>query len=244
MTGAPGTKAALTQYDYTDPYLVQAGQVTLLMFDSSDSNTGTVDTATLSSASATKYPNMTIPAIYTAQLNAILATIPAGTNVVYVTHKATYDVRQAKVSNDLAGGDYTQQNVFNGITPGGVPAVIKMMVSGHDHQFQVVDFKNGVLPPMVVVGNSGTLLDNNSGSQPQMFSPDTTGTNANATYILPGVTGSPTVTVLATANRSEYGFTVMDANSTGYLVNVYNTSSAKQARCGVTLATRQMVCSQ
>ena len=244
QVGAPGTKGALTQYDYTDPYVVKAGQVSLVMFDSSDSSTGSVDNTTTSSATATKYPSMTIPAIYSAQLNAVLGTIPAGSNVVYVTHKAAYDIRQAKTAQGyLMGGDFTQQSVFNGVSSA-LLAPIKLLVSGHDHQYQAVTFAGGVLPPMMVVGNSGTLLDNQTGTQPQAFTPDTTGKNAGATYALPGVSSTATVTLTATSDRSEYGFTVMDANSTGYLINVYNTSSNKQGRCGLTLATRSLLCAQ
>ncbi len=236
MTGAPGARGPLTPYDYTEPYAVQAGKITLLMFDSSDSNTSAPDTTTVST------DGRTIPQIYTAQLTAALAPL-ANKDVFYITHKAGYDIRLAKLNGNLQGGDATQQSVFDALTPGAVPAQIKLLISGHDHQFQVVDFKNDYAPQLVV-GNSGTLLDNQSGTQPQTFTPDTTGTNADAGYALPGVRGTPTIMVQASANRSEYGFTVMDATTAGYLVNVYNLSSSKQARCAVTLSPRSMLCAQ
>ena len=236
MAGAPGAKGPLTAYDYTPPYVVQAGQVSLLMFDSSDSNTTAPDTATLSGG-------QTLPQIYTAQLNAALAPL-AGGNVFYITHKATYDIRQAKIGNSLAGGDATQQSVFDAITPGGVPAQVKLLISGHDHQFQVVNFASSSYAPMLVVGNSGTLLDNNSGAQPQTFAPDATPGNAGASYALPGVAGTPTTTLTGTADQSEYGFTVLDAVAGGYIANVYNMSSNKLARCVVQLSPRSMACTQ
>ncbi len=234
MAGAPGAKGPLTPYDYTPPYTVNAGQVTLLMFDSSDSNTSAVDTTTLST------DGRTVKQIYTAQLTAALAPL-SGANVFYVTHKPTYDIRPAKVNGNLAGGDYTQQSVFEGISPGGVPAPIKLLVSGHDHQFQMVNF-GANYAPQLVVGNSGTLLDNNSGAQPQAFTPDVTGTNNGATYALPGVALTATTTIRATADRSEYGFTVMDAINNGYVANVYNLASNKLARCVMTLYPRSMAC--
>ena len=236
MAGAPGAKGPLTPYDYTDPYVVQAGKISLLMFDSSDSNTTAPDKTTVST------DGRTLPQIYTAQLQAALAPL-ANSNVFYVTHKAGYDIRLAKLNGNLVGGDATQQSVFDGLTPGAVPAQIKLLVSGHDHQFQVVNFTSNYAPQLVV-GNSGTLLDNNTGSQPQTFTPDTTGTNANAGYALPGVAGTPTIMVQASNNRSEYGFTVMDATSTGYLVNTYNLSSSKVARCAISLSPRSMLCAQ
>ena len=236
MTGAPGAKGPLTPYDYTDPYVVQAGKISLLMFDSSDSNTSAPDTTTVST------DGRTIPQIYTAQLTAALAPL-ANSNVFYITHKAGYDIRLAKLNGNLQGGDATQQSVFDALTPGSVPAQIKLLVSGHDHQFQVVDFKSNYAPQLVV-GNSGTLLDNQTGSQPQTFTPDTSGTNAGASYALPGLTGTPTIMVQASNDRSEYGFTVMDATTYGYLVNTYNLSSNKVARCAITLSPRSMLCAQ
>ena len=236
MVAAPGAKGPLTPHDYTDPYVVQAGKISLLMFDSSDSNTTAPDTTTLST------DGRTIPQIYTQQLQAILPSV-ASASVFYVSHKASYDIRLAKVNGNLAGGDATQQSVFNAITPGAVPGQIKLLVSGHDHQFQVVDFQQNYAPQLVV-GNSGTLLDNNTGAQPQMFTPDTTGNNAGAAYALPGITGTPTVMLQATKDRSEYGFTVLDATSYGYLVNAYNLSSAKLARCAIGLNPRTMICAQ
>ena len=236
MTGAPGAKGPLTPYDYTDPYVVNAGKISLLMFDSSDSNTSAPDTTTVST------DGRTIPQIYTQQLAAALTPL-ANTDVFYITHKAGYDIRLAKLNGNLQGGDATQQSVFDQLTPGAVPAQIKLLISGHDHQFQVVDFKSNYAPQLVV-GNSGTLLDNQSGTQPQTFTPDTTGTNSGASYALPGVAGTPTIMVQATNNRTEYGFTVLDATTSGYLVNTYNLSSAKVARCAITLTPRSMLCAQ
>ena len=248
MLGAPGVKGPLTAYDYTDPYVVHAGPTTLVMFDSSDSNTAAPDGTTLANNSA--QPQLpqgtngkTLPQIYAAQLQAVLAPL-ASSNVIYVTHKATYDIRPAKLNGALAGGDATQQSVFDSLTPGAVPSQVKLLVSGHDHQFQVVDFANPSYAPQLVVGNSGTLLDNNTGSQPQGFVPDTAGKNTGAAYALPGVAGTPTVAIQATADRSEYGFTVLDATASGYVVNVYNLSSNKLARCAIALNPRSMLCAQ
>ena len=142
-----------------------------------------------------------------------------------MTHISTDDIRPATVNGSLAGGDATQQSVFDTLTPGTVPAEIKLLISGHDHQFQVVDFKSSYAPQLVV-GDSGTLLDNSTGTQPQ------------------GVAGTPTVMLQATNDRAEYGFTVLDATAAGYLVNVYNLSSNKLARCAITLNPRSMLCAQ
>lgn len=233
MVGGPGAKGPLTPYDYMPPYVVQAGQISIVMFDSSDSNTSVPDLATKST------DGRTLPQIYTDQLRAVLAPL-ADKNVVYVTHKATYDIRPATVNGDLAGGDATQQSVFDGLTKGAVPAQVKLLVSGHDHQFQVVAFQTQNYAPQLVVGNSGTLLDNN-GAQPQAFVPDAKGANFNAAYALPGVEGTPAIAILATADRSEYGFTVLDAFRGGYVANVHNLTSNKLARCAISLQPRSML---
>ena len=234
MAGAPGAKGPLTPYDYMPPYVVQAGQISIVMFDSSDSNTSVPDLATKST------DGRTLPQIYTDQLRAVLAPL-ADKNVVYVTHKATYDIRPATVNGDLAGGDATQQSVFDGLTKGAVPAQVKLLVSGHDHQFQVVAFQTQNYAPQLVVGSSGTLLDNNNGAQPQASAPDAKGPNFNAAYALPGVEGTPAIAILATADRSEYGFTVLDAFRGGYVANVHNLTSNKLARCAISLQPRSML---
>lgn len=235
MAGAPGAAGPLTPYDHTPPFVVHAGRVSLVMFDSSDSNTSAADVKTVST------DGRTLPEIYRDQLAAVLAPL-AQRDVFYITHKSTYDIRLAKLNGNLAGGDATQQSVFDSLTPGAVPAQVKLLISGHDHQFQVVDFKGGDYAPQLVVGNSGTLLDNNDGNQPQAFVPDTTGTNAGAAYALPGIEGTPTIAIQATADRSEYGFTVLDATHDGYIVNAYNLSSSKVARCAIALHPRSMRC--
>lgn len=237
MNGAPGAVGPLTPYDYTPPYVVRAGRVSLVMFDSSDSNTSAADLKTVST------DGRTLPDIYKEQLAAVLAPL-ADRHVFYVTHKSTYDIRLAKLNGNLAGGDATQQSVFDSLTPGAVPAPIKLLISGHDHQFQVVDFQGADYAPQLVVGNSGTLLDNNDGNQPQAFVPDTTGSNAGAAYALPGVAGTPTVTIRATSDRAEYGFTVLDATEAGYVARVHNLTSNTLARCVIAFSPRSMRCAR
>ena len=237
MVGAPGVKGPLTPFDYEPPYTVMAGQVTLLMFDSSDSNTTAPDLTTLTP------DGLTLAQEYTQQLTAALAPL-ANANVFYVTHKASYDIRLATIGGNLAGGDATQQSVFNGITPGGVPPQIKLLMSGHDHQFEVVSFASSNYAPQLVTGNSGTLLDNNTGSQPQLFVANAAPTDAGRAYALPGVGPAATTTIQSNADRSEYGFTVLTAVSGGYVANVYNVSSNKLARCVLQLSPRAMQCVQ
>ena len=243
MTGAPGTRTSyVSDFDYSAPYVVKAGQVSLLMFDSSDSNTTAPDSTT-TTLPTSPYPSMTIPSIYTSQLGAILPTLSAS-NLFFVTHKSSFDIRQAKVNGSFAGGDATQQSVFNTLSGGGVPAQIKLIVAGHDHQFEVVNFTDSRYAPQLTTGNGGTLLDNNTGSQPQAFSPDTNPGNSGASYAVPGVANTPTITIQSDADQAVYGFTVLTSVNGGYIANAYNTASGKLARCSVQLSLRSMMCTQ
>ena len=257
MPGAPGTKVSyIGPYDVTPPYVVKAGQVALLMFDSSDANTSG-DTGTVKTiASATGYTptaGLTLTQVYEQQLGAVLPGL-AGQNVFYVTHKAPYDIRSNAQQNPsvvpgatYVGGDFTQQNVLAQLNGGpGVPAAIKAFIAGHDHQFQAVSFSNSSYAPQVLTGNSGTLLDQNSGTQPQTFTPDATYTYAPATnnpVYGAGGTGA-LVNVQLIADQALYGFTVMDAVTGGYTVTSYNVSGPRTARCALTLNPRSIVCSQ
>ena len=108
----------------------------------------------------------------------------------------------------------------------------------------MVDFQGADHAPQLVVGNSGTLLDNNDGNQPQAFVPDAAGSNAGAAYALPGVAGTPAIAIRATADRSEYGFTVLDATAGGYVAHAHNLTSNTMARCVVTPSPRSMRCAR
>lgn len=63
-----------------------------------------------------------------------------------------------------------------------------------------------------------------------------------AACAVPGVVGTPTVTVRATANRAEHGSTVLDAAQAGYIAHLHNLTSNTLARCVVTLSPRAMRC--
>ena len=235
-TGPTNHTGPLTAHDYTDPYFVAAGQVQLMMFDSSIANDST--------------PDSTVGPIFANQITTALGTLPANADVLYVTHKPTYAIL-AQSGTNYSGGDATEQSVFESL--GGVPAQIKLLVSGHDHQFQMVNLSSASsqrYAPQMVIGNSGTLLDNQAINNPnvgdhQTFTPDTTGNAAGGTYNI--ATSSTTTasigTVTGSADRAQYGFAVLDATSNGYVANVYTLGSNRSARCVVTFAPfRNMAC--
>jgi len=271
-TQPPGYTGTVTTYvgpyDHTEPYLVHAGSVTLLMFDSSDDNTSAPD-LTHRTLATDPYPSMTLPAVYEAQLTILLSTIESAPtqnpNGIFVTHKSTYDIRSSptnttQTNGPFSGGDATMQYVFNYLTsgdantatPNGVPSEIRMLLAGHDHQFEVVNFTNTAFAPQMTQGNSGTLLDNAlpTNAPGSTFPPQTTPADAGQSYTLPGLApngSTPSITIKNNSDRAEYGFSVWDAvpgQSGNFIVSVYNTSSSKLARCSIQLPNRNIVCVQ
>jgi hypothetical protein len=199
-------------YDYEPPYTVKMGNATLLMFDSSYAN----DTTAANSP--------TIIANYKNELAQILPTLSG--NVIYVTHKPTYGL--IGVTNGVvSGGDNDEQNVF----ASGVPQPIKLLLSGHIHNYQAVQLTSSAYAPQLVVGNSGTLLDADGVPTQQM----------GATY---QTSPSTTSTTVNTADLAEFGFAVLDTTATGYNGSIYDINGDLLAHCAITLANRQLTCTQ
>ncbi len=132
--------------DFTQSYVVPAGQVNLLVHDSSFANDSKVD--------ANMAKN------YDLDLTNLLANIPGNLSYFYVTHKPTYGLVAGAPMN---GGDFTEQYTFSGnasansaFVGGKVPAEISMFLSGHIHQFEYVNFNNNTdFAPQLIVGMGG-----------------------------------------------------------------------------------------
>jgi hypothetical protein len=204
--------AAGSTYDYEPPYTVKMGTTTLLMFDSSYANDST----------ASNSP--TIIANYKNELSQILPTLSG--NVIYVTHKPTYGLIQ-DVNGVVSGGDNDEQNVFSG----GVPQPIKLLLSGHIHNYQAVQLTSSAYAPQLVIGNSGTLLDSDGVPTQEL----------GATY---QTSPSTTATTVYTADLAEFGFAVLDTTATGYNGSVYDLNGDLLAHCAITLASRTLTCTQ
>jgi hypothetical protein len=200
-------------YDFTAPYVVQAGDVALLMFDSSYANDFHVTKPSV--------------ATYQAQLDAILPQLPPAT--ILVTHKPAYGLISSKGTGADAvvqGGDADEQSLF----AAGVPQPIKLLLSGHIHNYQAVQVSDPAYAPQLVVGNSGTLLD------PQ-FVPATT---AGATYSMPGA--GTTASLAGTADQAEFGFAVLDVIPGGFIANLFDLNGLPHGHCVVQLPTRKLAC--
>jgi hypothetical protein len=136
--------------DFTPTYIVPAGNVNLLMHDSSFANDAAVD--------ANMAKN------YDYDLTAVLNAVPSGSNNIYVTHKPTFGLVAGAPTN---GGDFTEQYAYLGAPTGvssaftgGVPASISMFLSGHIHQFEYVNFNDYFhYAPQLIVGTGGDNID-------------------------------------------------------------------------------------
>jgi hypothetical protein len=225
-----GTSAVYTG-DFSPTYVVPAGGVNLLVHDSSFANDSTVD--------------VNMSKNYDYDLTSLLSAVPANDYYFYVTHKPAFGLVSGAPTN---GGDFTEQYMFSGNATansafsGGVPYKIAMMLSGHIHQFEYVNFSDWThYAPQLIVGTGGDNLDptaNPDGHtltyafQNQAFTvhansntATTTSTNTHAAY-----------------SQAEFGFAVLDATATGYIANVYNIYSTKAGRCVITLHPRDLTC--
>ncbi len=207
------TCTAGSAFDFTTPYVVNAGQASFMMFDSSFANDSAVTTSNVS--------------MYQAQLSAILPSLPA--NTIMVTHKPPFgliNTAGSGASTVVSGGDYDEQALFSN----GVPQPIKLILSGHIHNFQAVKITNAGYAPQLVVGNSGTLLD------PAYVPVSAPG----GTYSTPG--SGAVNTIQSTSDLSEFGFAVLDAVPGGYTANMYDLTGTPHGRCVIQLAARNLAC--
>jgi hypothetical protein len=227
------TTTAVYTGDFTPSYLVPAGQIGLIVHDSSYANDSAVDT------------NMAKN--YDYDLTNLLNTLPASSSNFFVTHKPTYGLVSGAPTN---GGDFTEQFMFSGnATPnsafagGVVPYKIAMFVSGHIHQFEYVNFNDYThYAPQLLVGVGGTNLDptaNPNGTSPT-YAYKSEGFTVHDSST---TTTTTSATVQAAYSQAEFGFAVLDATSTGYIANVYNINATKAGRCVITTTpTRNISC--
>lgn len=173
--------------DFTAPYIVNAGAVQLLMFDSSYANDSAVTPTDVS--------------MYQFELSAIVPQLTRPT--LFVTHKPSYGLISATgagASTVVTGGDADEQALFTN----GVPAPIGLLLSGHINNYQAVQLASASYAPQLVVGNSGTLLD-----------PDYVPTNtAGGTFTTAAGTAAA---ITSTSDQSEFGFAVLDVVPAGSL---------------------------
>ena len=229
---APVTNAAVYSGDFAPTYFVPMGQTGLLVHDSSYANDATVD--------------LNMSKNYDFDLTAALNTLsPAAPYFFDVTHKPPYGLVSGAPNGS---GDVTEQVTFSGganansAFTGGVPAKLAMFLSGHIHQFEYVNFADhNFYAPQMIVGVGGDKLD--ATANPDATTP--TYGYANQGFAVRNTsTTSTTAQVVRAYSQAEFGFAVLQATSSGYLASVYNIGASRAGRCTITLAPRNIACSQ
>jgi hypothetical protein len=231
------TTGAVYTGDFTPGYVVPAGLVNLVVHDSSFANDSAVD--------ANMAKN------YDYDVTGVLNTLPTNSLNFFVTHKPVFGLASGAPTNS---GDFTEQYAYTGAPSGvssaftgGIPAKVAMLLSGHIHQFEYVNFNDYThYAPQLIVGVGGSNIDPTT--NPNGFTPPSGGlTYAYQSQAFTvhdtATTGTTTSTVVHAAySQAEFGFAVLDATSTGYIANVYNINSTKAGRCTITLSPRNIAC--
>ena len=204
--------ASGSAFDFTPSYAVPADGITLLVHDSSFSNDFKVDANAVD--------------IYRADITRTLGAI--GGPAIMVTHKPTYGLIAMAGQGSAAivsGGNATEQQVF----AKGVPEPIRLLLSGHIHNFQYTDL-GPRYAPQLIVGDSGTALD-------PVFVP-----NAPAGAGFTTADGG-NAHLRGSADLADFGFAILDAEPGGYIARIYNLAGNPIDRCVIhTDAAREMAC--
>lgn len=233
------TVAQIDPLDVTPPYVVPAGPLSLIMFDESYASDSTSVNST------------NLQGLYQSQLSAAL-TKAAGTHSFLVLHKPVYGINNAgsasvpQASVSVLGGNFNMQAALGNQ----VDTSISLIVSGHTHNYQVVDLQGSSYAPQLVIGNSGTLLDGQqvclkaSLSGTASCGGATTPTSVvmgAPTYYNPGTGTTTGMTYVQDVNA--FGFAVLDyMDDNTYVANVYTLNAVKAGRCVIKLNPRSMTC--
>jgi hypothetical protein len=216
-------------YDYPPSYVVDAGPVSLIMFDSSFSNTGLANPTT--DSSFTKVESVAA-SHYAPDLAAQLASLH-GKPAFFVTHRPAYgfvDIKRRGDTSTFIGGTPDEEAMFSG----GVPEPIRLLLSGHIHQFEAVEMQGEQYAPQLIVGMSGTFLDRRAS--------DTVMTPGG---VLAAATGTdlPVESMMDVAG--EFGFAVLDRTEGGYQADLYWMDGVPHGHCVLQIVgERRITCTQ
>ena len=115
-----------------------------------------------------------------------------------------------------AGGN---QTLLSAIREDGFPKTIELMLSGHIHAFESINYA-GTLPPQLIAGNSGDTLN----AAPA----DLSGVNLGGLPVASGFT------------LPGFGFLILTKGATEWNIDVYNVRGVKQRSC--VFAARRLSC--
>ena len=186
--------------EHVAPYAVQLGKINLIVTD----NASAADVMPASSLVDTyKQDFAALPKLATGE------TWIAG-------HHPIWGVAGLQLGM-VVGGNATLMDAEEGA---GIPSNVDLMLAGHIHTFEAINYDNG-LPPQLVVGEGGDTLD----SAP----PDLSGRSVGAVKITQGL------------SLPGWGFTLLTHNGGDrWTADVYDSSGAHERTC--TIAARHISC--
>jgi hypothetical protein len=217
--------------DFEPTYIIPIGSVNLLVHDSSFANDAAVD--------ANMAKN------YDYELTALLNKLPSNTYNFYVTHKPEFGLISGAPTN---GGDFTEQYAYSGNATansafsGGVPYKIAMLLSGHVHQFEYINFSDYTrYAPQMIVGIGGDNLD--ATANPDGTTPTYAFQSQNFTvHDSSSTSATATANVAAAYAQAEFGFALLEPTQKGFAAQVYTIGAHKAGRCSITLSPRNIAC--
>jgi hypothetical protein len=125
----------------------------------------------------------------------------------------------------VSGGNHDEQALFGN----GVPEAIRLLLSGHIHNFQAVQLADPRYAPQLVAGIGGTALDPDLVADPQR----------NVPYQITPDAVAPTVD---THDLAEFGVVVLDVVPGGYHVTTLDVNGLTRANCTIAFDRRQIAC--
>ncbi len=185
--------------DHVPPYAVPLGGVTLAVMDDAH-------------ASDVHAPDDLV-ALYRADFAAVRRLGPAP--VFLAMHRPIWGVVSLGLGM-VVGGNRT---LMAAQEEGGIPANVALMIAGHIHTFEAIDYAKDA-PPQLIAGEGGDLLD----QAPR----DLSGRSVGALKIASGL------------SLPGYGFLLMTRTKTGWTVDVMDVNGAREASCQ--FANRRLDC--
>lgn len=183
-----------------EPFDVRIGSLSLAVFDVSSAAEDNVDQADA--------------ALFAKRFQA-LASAPEDTWLLL--HRPIWGVAKLKKKGVAVGFNAT----LGAAAGGQLPENVSLMLAGHVHTFQVLNYEAG-LPPQMIVGQGGDDLDHDA-------PPDLTGVNVNGESVKSGF-----------SMPEMFGFVLMEKRADGWATTTYDASGNIKRTCRI--ADRMIAC--
>jgi hypothetical protein len=197
---------------YTQPTQIRAGSLSLILFDSSCASEQPVP------------PDCTgMLANYTAQFDTVNNIVGMGDNFL-LTHSPLWAVNGQTGPATASWVDRLLDNALSMSQNHMLSPLVRLVLSGHLHLYEMLSFGTGARPPQIVSGASGTQLDPVTWNDAQLV--------ANQAV----VDGLPIGNLVS---RSIFGYAVLQDTGTTWNLQFHNQSGATVTGTNCTLSGTQ-----